>query len=161
MASDTITTDEDRRALRIAFGAFMTGVTIVTTRSDDGTPVGLTANSFTSVSLTPPLLLVCIAKTSLSLPFFQQARGFAVNILSKGQKALSNRFAKPAENRFEGVAWHSGPVGNPVLDGVCGWFDCHHHDQVEAGDHIILIGNVHGFGHAGGEPLGYARGDYF
>lgn len=160
MASDTITTDEDRRALRIAFGAFMTGVTIVTTMDGD-VPVGLTANSFTSVSLAPPLLLVCIARTSLSLPAFQQSKGFAVNILAKGQKALSNRFARPSDDRFQDVAWHSGPIGNPILDGACGWFDCRHHDQVEAGDHIILIGHVHGFDHPGGEPLGYARGDYF
>lgn len=161
MASDTITTEDDIQALRIAFGAFMTGVTIVTTVDEGGAPVGLTANSFTSVSLDPPLLLVCIARTSLSLPSFQNAGGFAVNILAKNQKPLSNRFARQSDNRFADVDWHPGPVGNPVLDGACGWFDCEHHDQVEAGDHIILIGHVRGFDHAGGEPLGYARGDYF
>lgn len=151
----------DSRALRDAFGAFMTGVTIVTGADAAGAPVGLTANSFTSVSLDPPLLLVCLSGRSRSLPTIRGAGGFAVNILAENQRDLSNRFARPAENRFEGVPWRRGPVGAPVLDGVCGWFDCRLHDEIHAGDHVILIGRVGGFGHPGGRPLGYARGDYF
>lgn len=157
-----ITDDEaERLALRQAFGAFMTGVTVVTTTDEAGGPVGLTANAFASVSLDPPLLLVCISSRSLSLPEFQRSGGFAVNILSTAQKDLSQRFARPVEDRFEGVDWAPGPNGGPVLKDVCGWFDCRLHDQVEAGDHIIMIGRVEGFDHNPQSPLGYARGDYF
>ena len=150
----------DTRALREAFGAFMTGVTIVTA-CDEGGPAGLTANSFTSVSLSPPLLLVCVNGASRSLAAIRRAGGFAVNILAEDQRDLSNRFAGPAEDRFAGIEWRPGPVGGPVLAGVCGWFDCRLHDEVRAGDHIILIGEVAGFDHPGGAPLGYARGGYF
>lgn len=152
---------DEKRALRTAFGAFMTGVTVVTTVDECGTPVGLTANSFTSVSLDPPLLLVCISRKSLSLPIFLRTEGFAVNILSESQQALSDRFARPAEDRFAGIAWKTGPVGGPILDGVCGWFDCRLHDRLEAGDHEILIGRIAGFGQERLRPLGYARGGYF
>lgn len=152
----------DKRALRTAFGAFMTGVTVVTTVDEAGAPVGLTANSFTSVSLEPPLLLVCISRASLTLPAFLRTEGFAVNILAEDQQALSDRFARvAAAERFAGVDWAPGPVGGPVLGGVCGWFDCRLHDRLEAGDHEILIGRVAGFGHDSRRPLGYARGLYF
>lgn len=162
MTEPSPTNDEaERRALRDAFGAFMTGVTIVTTIDEAGAPIGLTANAFASVSLDPPLLLVCISSRSLSLPAFRRSGGFAVNILSTAQQELSNRFARPVENRFDGVDWAPGPVGGPVLHDVCGWFDCRLHDQVEAGDHIIMIGRVEGFDHNPQTPLGYARGGYF
>lgn len=151
----------DTRALRDAFGAFMTGVTIVTSTRADGAPVGLTANSFTSVSLDPALLLVCVSGKSRTLPAVRAAQGFAVNILAEGQEALSNRFAGRAEDRFEGVDWHPGPRGGPILPGACGWFDCALDKEVDAGDHIILIGRVEGFEHLGGAPLGYAKGGYF
>ncbi|MEO1610810.1 MAG: flavin reductase family protein [Pseudomonadota bacterium] len=151
----------DTRALRDAFGAFMTGVTIVTTLDEAGAPAGLTANSFTSVSLDPALLLVCVAGASRTLPAVRASKGFAVNILAEGQEALSNRFAGKAEDRFEDVDWRPGPLGAPILPGVCGWFDCALHDEVAAGDHIILIGRVEGFDHPGGAPLGYAKGGYF
>lgn len=159
--TDITDDDAERRALRQAFGAFMTGVTVVTTTDEAGAPVGLTANAFTSVSLDPPLLLVCISSRSHCLSAFQTSGGFAVNILSNAQQALSNRFAGPASNRFEGVDWAPGPVGGPVLGDVCGWFDCRLHDQVTAGDHVIMIGRVEGFDHNPHTPLGYARGDYF
>ncbi|QIE57355.1 flavin reductase family protein [Pikeienuella piscinae] len=149
------------RALRDAFGAFMTGVTIVTTIDAAGAPVGLTANAFTSVSLDPPLVLVCISRRSLSLSAFQRSGGFAVNILADDQQSLSDRFARRTEDRFSGVEWRPGPVGGPVLAGVCGWFDCRLHDQLAAGDHMILIGRVSGFDHNSQRPLGYSRGDYF
>ncbi|MEX2518299.1 MAG: flavin reductase family protein [Paracoccaceae bacterium] len=151
----------DRLALREAFGAFMTGVTIVTTIDEDGAPVGLTANAFTSVSLEPPLLLVCISSHSQSLPALLAFGGFAVNILAEGQEPLSTRFSRRESDRFAGVDWRPGPAGSPILDGVCGWFDCRIHDQVEAGDHEVLIGQVIGFDHPGGAPLGFSRGGYF
>ena len=134
---------------------------VVTTVDGEGQAVGFTANSFTSVSLDPPLLLVCIANRSSSLDAFLAADGFSVNILSAAQEDLSRRFAAPGEDRFAGVAWRPGPAGNPVLSGCCGWFDCRSHKRVVAGDHTILIGKVVGFNHHPERALGYARGGYF
>lgn len=151
----------DARALRDAFGAFLTGVTVVTTVDDAGAPIGFTANSFTSVSLDPPLLLVCLAKTSRNYAALTSARGFAVNILSEGQKDVSNTFARPVEDRFASVKWQSGPFGSPVFGDVAAWFDCAMHEVVDAGDHVILIGRVEGFDNSGKAGLGYARGGYF
>ncbi len=151
----------DARALRDAFGAFLTGVTVVTTVDDAGSPIGFTANSFSSVSLDPPLLLVCLAKTSRNYAALTGAKGFAVNILSEGQKDVSNTFARPVEDRFAAVAWKPGPFGSPVFADVAAWFDCATHDVVEAGDHVILIGRVEGFENSGKTGLGYARGGYF
>ncbi|WP_069063798.1 flavin reductase family protein [Sinorhizobium sp. RAC02] len=151
----------DARALRDAFGAFLTGVTVVTTVDDAGAPIGFTANSFTSVSLDPPLLLVCLAKTSRNYATLTQAKGFGVNILSEVQKDVSNTFARPVEDRFAAVDWRPGPHGSPVFADVAAWFDCAAHDVVDAGDHVILIGRVEGFGNSGKTGLGYARGGYF
>ena len=151
----------DQSALRAAFSAFMTGVTVVTTIDEAGQPKGFTANSFTSVSLDPPLLLFCIAKTSRSLEAFRKAETFAVNILSEHQRDLSSRFAKPVDNRFEGVEWRAGAAGAPILDHVCGWFDCRVYREVEAGDHWIILGEVVGFDYDAKEALGYSRSGYF
>lgn len=151
----------DPRALRDAFGAFATGVTVVTTRSGDGAPIGFTANSFASVSLDPPLLLVCLAKTSRNFATMTGATGFAVNILAEDQKDVSNTFAKPVEDRFAAVEWRDGPAGSPVFAGVAAWFDCTAEQVVDAGDHAILIGRVVGFENSGRNGLGYVRGGYF
>ena len=151
----------DARALRDAFGAFLTGVTVVTTIDDAGAPIGFTANSFTSVSLDPPLLLVCLAKTSRNYATLTAAKGFGVNILSEDQKDVSNTFARPVEDRFAAVDWRMGPHGSPVFADVAAWFDCATHDVVDAGDHVILIGRVEGFDNSGKTGLGYARGGYF
>ena len=149
----------DPRALRDAFGCFMTGVTVVTT-VQDGKPLGFTANSFSSVSLDPPLLLVSIANRSANLSAFTTGAGFAINILSEGQKDLSARFARPVDDRFADLHWRQGPAGNPVLAGVSAWFDCRLDQAVPAGDHTILIGRITGF-EAGNAPgLGYYRGAY-
>ena len=151
----------DPRALRDAFGAFMTGVTVVTAVASDGSPRGFTANSFSSVSLDPPLLLVSIAKTSSNFDVFSNAQGFAVNILSEGQKMISNAFSRPVQDRFSGVDWHAGQQGSPILAGVSAWFDCTLHQIIDAGDHAILLGLVAAF-HAGtAAGLGYYRGSYF
>lgn len=149
----------DPRALRDAFGCFMTGLTVVTT-VQDGRPLGFTANSFSSVSLDPPLLLVSIANRSANLSAFTTGAGFAINILSEGQKDLSARFARPVDDRFADLYWRHGPAGNPVLAGVSAWFDCRLDQAVPAGDHTILIGRITGF-EAGNAPgLGYYRGAY-
>ncbi|MBO9479386.1 flavin reductase [Shimia sp. R11_0] len=153
-------TEIDARALRDAFGAFMTGVTVVTTCQQDGTPVGFTANSFTSVSLDPPLVLVCLANASRNYDVFNEAGGFAVNVLSESQKDVSNTFARPVEDRFASVSWQRGPQGSPVFEGVSAWFDCAMFQRVEAGDHLILIGKVEAFENATHPGLGYARGAY-
>ncbi|MEY8169854.1 flavin reductase [Burkholderia multivorans] len=149
------------RELRDAFGAFMTGVTIVTTARDDGQPLGFTANSFSSVSLDPALLLVSIAKTSSNFQTFSTAGHFAINILAEGQTELSNRFARPSENRFANVGWHLSAHRNPLIDDVSAWFDCTTHEVIDAGDHAIIIGKVEAFHSAGYAGLGYYRGGYF
>lgn len=150
----------DTRALRTAFGSFMTGVTVVTALDDKGNPLGFTANSFTSVSLDPPLVLVCLANSSRNHAAFVSARGFAVNILSETQIEVSNAFASPVEDRFALVNWHAGPCASPILENVCAWFDCSMHKVIEAGDHAILIGQVEAFDAAPTAALGYARGAY-
>ena len=151
----------DLKALRNAFGAFATGVTVVSTRQPDGTPRGFTANSFTSVSLDPPLLLVCLAKTAHSADVFAAAPHFAVNILAEDQKAVSGLFASRAPDKFDHCAWTSGPAGLPLITGALAQFACTTHQVVDAGDHLILIGRVDQFVSAEGQPLGYFRGNYF
>lgn len=150
----------DNRELRTAFGSFMTGVTIVTTAGTDGQPRGFTANSFTSVSLEPPLLLICIGKTAASVDVFARAQGFAVNILSEAQKDTSVLFASKRPDKFEVARWRSGPFGNPLIEGSAAWFDCARHQVIDAGDHIILMGHVEAFSYSDANPLGYARGHY-
>lgn len=149
------------RELRDAFGAFMTGVTIVTTSNDDSKPLGFTANSFSSVSLDPALVQVAIAKTSSNYQAFSQAGHFAINILAENQKALSNTFARPSDDRFADVGWQLSAHGNPLLEGVSAWFDCTMHDVIEAGDHAMLLGQVQAFHSTGYAGLGYYRGGYF
>lgn len=152
--------DLDPRALRDAFGCFMTGVTVVTALDDQGQPIGFTANSFSSVSLDPPLLLVSIANSSRNLAAFETAKGFAINILSEGQKDVSATFARPVEDRFSQIYWRNGPVGSPLIAGVSAWFDCRLQQAIPAGDHTILIGHIGAF-EAGQQPgLGYYRGAY-
>jgi flavin reductase (DIM6/NTAB) family NADH-FMN oxidoreductase RutF len=152
---------QDPKALRNAFGAFATGVTVITTRQSDGTPRGFTANSFTSVSLDPPLLLVCLAKTAHSADVFAQAPHFAVNILAEDQKAVSGLFASRAPDKFDHCAWTPGPADVPLIDRALAQFTCANHQLVDAGDHMILIGRVNHFATAEGQPLGYFRGNYF
>ncbi|RQM53607.1 MULTISPECIES: flavin reductase [Burkholderia] len=149
------------RELRDAFGAFMTGVTIVTTARDDGQPLGFTANSFSSVSLDPALLLVSIAKTSSNFQAFSTTGHFAINILAEGQKDLSNTFARPSEDRFAKVDWQLSAHRNPLIDDVSAWFDCTTHAVIDAGDHALLVGKVEAFHSAGYAGLGYYRGGYF
>lgn len=150
----------DPRALRDAFGCFPTGITVVTTRETDGTPRGFTANSFTSVSLDPPLLLVCIAAAASSLPVFASAPHFAVNVLGDAQRAVSARFASRAPDKFGATDWQPGRHGAPLIGGALAWFECARHETVAAGDHEILIGRVLDFDAGEGNPLGYLRGSY-
>lgn len=148
----------DPRALRDAFGCFMTGVTVVTTKDASGRPLGYTANSFTSVSLDPPLLLVSIANSSANLEAFTTGAGLAVNILSEDQKDISTTFARRSEDRFANVYWRNGPVGSPILAGVSAWFDCTLDRAIPAGDHTLLIGRIGAYEATPNPGLGYYRG---
>lgn len=132
----------DTRTLRDAMGCFATGVTVVTTVDEKGDPVGLTANSFTSVSLDPPLLLVCIANSASSAPLLREASRFAVNVLQIGQQNASNHFASKIEDRFADAAWTIGETGMPILDTSLVSFECERYSVQEAGDHFLLIGHV-------------------
>jgi len=154
-------TSIDPKALRQALGKFATGVTIITTREPDGTPRGFTANSFTSVSLDPPLILVCIACSAASCDVFANADNFAVNILGDGQKETSNLFASQRPDKFEVAKWRESSLGTPLIEDALAWFDTSRHKVVEAGDHIVLIGKVEEFGSRDGQPLGYFGGSYF
>lgn len=146
--------------LRRAFGTFVTGVTVVTTRDRDGAPRGMTANSFTSVSLDPPLLLVCIGKTASSFPAFDAGDSFAVNILHEHQKEVASLFASKLVSKFDAVVYDTVHTGAPVLSDSLSWFDCTVHDRVEAGDHVILVGRVRAFGTSPAAPLGFCRVRY-
>lgn len=147
--------------LRQAFGRFMTGVTVVTTRADDGAPVGFTANSFSSVSLAPPMLLVCPGRFLSSHDVFETCRHFAVSILAEGQEEVSNTFAGFKGDRFARVAHHEDCHGIPVIDGAVVLFSCRTAQVIPAGDHSILIGEVAQMSDTGGRGLGYAEGRYF
>lgn len=137
------TAGADPRTLRDALGCFSTGVTVVTARDGAGRPVGLTANSFTSVSLDPPLILFCLAKSSGNLAVFQECGHFAVNVLHIGQQPTSNRFARRGdEDRFADVAWEAGETGSPLLTGALAAFDCAREAVHDGGDHLIFVGRV-------------------
>jgi crotonobetainyl-CoA:carnitine CoA-transferase CaiB-like acyl-CoA transferase len=151
----------DTRALRNALGSFATGVTVVTTRDGEGRPRGFTANSFTSVSLDPPLVLVCIAKTAASLESFLAAPFFGISVLGEDQREVSGLFASRDPDKFAKCGWFEGRHGVPLIAGALGHFTCGRERTVDAGDHVIMIGRVQDFGHAEGKPLGYFRGNYF
>jgi len=150
----------DTKDLRRAFGAFATGVTIVTTQRSGQEPVGFTANSFTSVSLDPPLLLVCLAHGMRSYLAFAAAESFAVNILADDQQELSGTFASRGADKFASARWNPGRTGSPLLEGVVAWFDCRVHAMHEAGDHSILIGEVVDYSYNNRTPLGFCSGAY-
>lgn len=150
----------DPRELRNALGAFLTGVTVVTTRTVGGERRGFTANSFTSVSLDPPLVLVCLATSSSNHDAFAGGDGFAVNVLAEEQRDVAARFASRVDDRFAVGSWADGPAGHPVLAGAASWFDCTLERAIDGGDHVILLGRVLGFATTGGNPLGYLRGSY-
>jgi flavin reductase (DIM6/NTAB) family NADH-FMN oxidoreductase RutF len=150
----------DARDFRRALGQFATGVTVVTTCAEDGHRVGVTANSFTSLSLDPPLVLWCISTKAPSLPAFQAATHFAINVLCANQHYLSRQFATPAEDKFAGVEFSEGPGGVPVLAGVLASFVCRNTRQIEAGDHYIVIGEVERFEAREDEPLVFHSGAY-
>lgn len=152
---------QDAAALRDAFGRFMTGVTVVTSRTAEGTPIGFTANSFTSVSLDPPLLLVCPGQHLSSYDDFLAAPHFAVSILAEGQEAVANRFASRNPDRFGPQDWRNGDQNMPLIDGRAAGFVCDVFTSVPAGDHTVLMGRVIAFDTSDAPGLGYGSDGYF
>ena len=151
----------DPRTLRDALGCFATGVTVVTTLDEAGQPVGLTANSFSSVSLDPPLILFCLARSSTNVDRFRQAEHFAINVLHIGQQPTSGVFARSQADRFQDVAWETWDTGAPILSGALASFECGTEQIVEAGDHLVIIGRVRRARfEPRRDPLLYFRGKY-
>jgi flavin reductase (DIM6/NTAB) family NADH-FMN oxidoreductase RutF len=150
----------DVRDFRQALGSFATGITIVTARAPDGTLAGVTANSFCSVSLDPPLVLWCLAGSAPSRAVFAHATHFAVHVLAEDQLALSDRFCKPSRNKFAGLEVTEGLGGAPILDGVVALFECRREQRHDAGDHVILVGRVERYLHTDRPPLVFHGSNY-
>jgi flavin reductase (DIM6/NTAB) family NADH-FMN oxidoreductase RutF len=132
----------DAAHFRAALSQFATGVTIITTRLPDGRFFGLTASSFNSVSLEPPLVLWSLAQGASSLPLFSGNSHYVINVLAAGQAELAERFARRMEDRFEGVGYGLSRTGLPILEGVAAWFECHNRSRYPEGDHVIFVGEV-------------------
>ena len=147
-------------AFRELLGRFATGVTVVTTTTQDGAPVGMTANSVTSVSLEPPLVLICVHQDSGMHGAMTQAPGFVINVLASDQEHLSRHFAGTSGDRFSGIGYRSGAHGAPILDGVLAHIECRQDSSIEAGDHTIFVGLVTGGAAESGHPLMFYRGGY-
>ncbi|HXH00178.1 MAG TPA: flavin reductase family protein [Sphingomicrobium sp.] len=160
-ASREYRSGSDPRTLRDALGCFATGVTVVTCLDAGGAPVGLTANSFTALSLDPPLLLVCVAKSAASAGPLAAAESFAVNVLQTGQQPASITFSSRVEDRFGSTEWSVGEHGAPVLMKSLSVFECCRNAVHDGGDHFILIGEVVKASFESGlDPLLYFRGRY-
>jgi flavin reductase (DIM6/NTAB) family NADH-FMN oxidoreductase RutF len=152
----------DPQEFRAALGLFATGVTIVTARTADGVPVGLTANSFNSVSLSPPLVLWSLRSAALSMPAFARGSHYAIHILAAEQLELARRFATPGIDRFAGLAFEQGSGGVPLIPGCAALFECANRSQYEEGDHVIFVGEVERSHHrAGAQPLIFHGGRYY
>ncbi|MFZ4603645.1 MAG: flavin reductase [Caulobacterales bacterium] len=152
--------DFDPREFRNALGAFATGVTVVTTSNAEGEPFGVTASSFNSVSLDPPLVLWSLGRSSKSFPAFVETDHFAVHVLADHQQDLSNAFAKSGHDKFAGVAWRPGVLSSPVLPDCAARFECRTLHQYEGGDHIIFVGEVVHFERLDAAPLVFHGGRY-
>lgn len=142
-ASPEVTAEEqeEARAFRDVLGRFGSGVTVVTAASTHG-PVGMTCQSFSSVSLRPPLVMFVPAKTSRAWPAIRSVGHFTINLLAAGQDALSNQFARSGGDKYAGVPWQPSSLGDPRLDGALAWIDCTVHAVHEAGDHYLVVGRV-------------------
>ncbi len=147
-------------AFRELLGRFATGVTVITTVTGDGSPVGMTANSVSSVSLDPPLVLICVDHENAMHRDLARAAGFVINILASDQEEVSRRFADNCDDRFSGIGYRPGSQGAPILDGVLAYIECHRHSSIEAGDHTIFVGRVTGGAVESGHPLVFYRGGY-
>ena len=150
----------EKAEFRKVLGAFATGVTIITTRDAQGKHVGMTANAFTSLSLEPPLVLICVDKKADCYACFECTNAFAVNILSTEQEALSKRFATKGVDKFEGVSFHEGVTGSALIDSAIAHLDCRLVSGHEGGDHTIYVGQVESAAAVDADPLLFFRGGY-
>jgi flavin reductase (DIM6/NTAB) family NADH-FMN oxidoreductase RutF len=152
----------DRRDFRSALGCFPTGVCLVTTMGPGGRPEGMTINSFTSVSLEPPMVLWSVSREASSAPVFRDAEYFAINVLAAGDQEISSHFARQGPDKFAAFAARFAPGlgAAPLLEGAAAIFECHTRHRNYGGDHIILIGNVERYTHSERAPLVFHRGKY-
>jgi 3-hydroxy-9,10-secoandrosta-1,3,5(10)-triene-9,17-dione monooxygenase reductase component len=151
----------ESRRFRSILGRFATGVVAVTAVEEDGRPTGLAANSFTSVSLEPPLVSFCVAHTSTTWPKVREAGRFCVNVLSRVQRDVCLQLATRGADKFAGLGWSPSPAGAPVIDGALAWLDCSVEAEYVAGDHVIVVSRVHALDrHHDGEPLVFFKGAY-
>ncbi len=161
---DTQSTDSEghHRSLRDAFGQFATGVTVVTTLNDAGDPIGLTANSFASVSLEPPLVSWCVDKSSTRFKEFAEAKYYTISVLTQDQEDISNLFASRSwdDSVFNDVDWFAGHHGVPQLKSCMARFHCRTEHLYEGGDHLIVVGAVEGYDSDPQEPLLFLQGRY-
>lgn len=158
IARDLNEMDVTPAELRRALGMFLTGVTIVTTRSGAQPPYGLTVNSFNSVSLDPPLILWSLDLANDCNKMFRDAGAFAVNVMPAGSEDLIRRFSAPDIDRFEGVSWHDGGAGQPVLDEALASFECRLWAEYPGGDHVIFVGEVLKIKIRDGDAAAYFKG---
>ena len=150
----------ENNELRRVMGNFATGVTVITTCDEQGEPFGLTANAVTSVSLVPPLILICVDKKADTYPYFDRSMVFAVNILSDEQETISRRFATSGIEKFEGIAYRKSEIGCAILDDAVGHIDCRIVQSYDAGDHTIYVGEVESAEAEDVPPLLFFRGGY-
>ncbi len=150
----------DHDAFRAVLGRFSTGVTVVTTMGPAGNDQGMTVSAFSSLSLEPPLVLICIDHSASMYPSLLDATHFVVNILSEGQEALARRFSGVDPNRFDGIGYSRGQTGLALLDDVLGSIECRVTARQEAGDHDVFFGEVEFASASDGKPLLYYRGGY-
>ena len=156
-------TRHDARDFRTALGCFPTGVCLITTLGPDGARVGMTANSFSSVSLDPPMVLWSLARTASSAPIFRDAEYFAINVLAEGDEEISSHFARSGADKFAlfGGRFDEGIAGVPLLQGAVATFECHSRHRHYGGDHIIVIGVVERYAYdTSRAPLVFHRGRY-
>lgn len=150
----------DAREYRRALGRFPTGVAVMTVLDIHGERIGMTVNSFVSVSLTPPIVLWCVARSTPSYLVFSRASHFAVNILAHDQQAVSNRFARPSDDKFAGIAWTRGLNGVPLISGCAAHLECSLRERHVVGDHDLIFGDVERYTCTDEAPLAYALSGY-
>jgi len=155
-------TQHDARDFRSALGCFPTGVCLITTLAPNAVKVGMTVNSFSSVSLDPPMVLWSLARTAASAPVFRDAEYFAINVLAQGDEEISSHFAKSGADKFARFSerFAEGIAGVPLLRGAVATFECHSRHRYYGGDHIIVIGVVERYTHREATPLLFHRGRY-
>lgn len=150
----------DALELRRCLGSFVTGVTVITALDDSGVPIGMTANSFNSVSLDPPIIVWSLRTNASTFAVYASAKRFVVNILAEGQVDVSNRFAKSGPDRFDGVGWSKGIEGVPLIDGCAAYLECRTEATYPGGDHLLFLGRVERIVNASLKPLAFGSGKY-